>query len=93
VDLWDFLFKLKNMKILRTDSGGENFTNERLQMIRKMLGYFEIKNIYLLHDHKGILTVTWEEEPTQNEKLKVEQAWQFFNEFNIEHRIIIFKQL
>lgn len=81
------------MKILRTDSGGENFTNERLQMIRKMLGYFEIKNIYLLHDHKGILTVTWEEEPTQNEKLKVEQAWQFFNEFNIEHRIIIFKQL
>ena len=93
MDLWDFLFKLKNMKILRTDSGGENFTNERLQMIRKMLGYFEIKNIYLLHDHKGILTVTWEEEPTQNEKLKVEQAWQFFNEFNIEHRIIIFKQL
>jgi hypothetical protein len=81
------------MKILRTDSGGENFTNERLQIMRKMLGYFEIKNIFMLHDHKGMLTVTWEVEPTLNEKYKVIEAWNFFNEFSIEHKIIIFKEL
>ncbi len=81
------------MKILRTDGGGENYANERLRTLRKMLLHFEIKNIYLLHDHKGMLTVIWDSEPTLQEKEKVSDAWEFFHEYEIEHKIVIFKNL
>lgn len=76
------------MKILRTDSGGESTTNERLMLLRKMLIYIDIKHIYKLHDHKGILTVYWETQPTQNQMKKVSEAWEFFFEFEIEHKLV-----
>ena len=58
------------MKILRTDGGGESFTNERLRTLRKMLIQFEIKNIYMLHDHKGMLNVIWDSKPSDLELKK-----------------------
>lgn len=81
------------MKILRTDSGGESFTNERLRTLRKMIMYFEIKNIYMLHDHKGMLTVIWESEPNVNDLKKVSEAWEFFNEYEIYHKLVTFIEL
>lgn len=81
------------MKILRTDSGGESFTNERLRTLRKMIMYFEIKNIYMLHDHKGMLTVIWESEPSANDLKKVSEAWEFFNEYEIYHKLVTFIEL
>lgn len=76
------------MKIIRSDSGGESSTNERLQILRKMLFYRDLKNIYMLHDHKGLLTVTWELEPSEQEKEILEDAWNFLCEFEIVHKII-----
>lgn len=81
------------MKILRTDSGGESFTNDRLRTLRKMIMYFEIKNIYMLHDHKGMLTVIWESEPNVNDLKKVSEAWEFFNEYEIYHKLVTFIEL
>lgn len=81
------------MKILRTDSGGESFTNDRLRTLRKMIMYFEIKNIYMLHDHKGMLTVIWESEPSANDLKKVSEAWEFFNEYEIYHKLVTFIEL
>lgn len=81
------------MKILRTDSGGESFTNDRLRTLRKMIMYFEIKNIYMLHDHKGMLTVIWESEPSANDLKKVSEAWGFFNEYEIYHKLVTFIEL
>jgi hypothetical protein len=81
------------MKILRTDGGGESFTNERLRTLRKMLLHFELKNIYLLHDHKGLLTVVWDSIPNEHDKTKVKEAWEFLNEYEIEHKIVTFKNL
>lgn len=81
------------MKILRTDSGGESFTNDRLRTLRKMIMYFEIKNIYMLHDHKGMLTVIWESEPNANDLKKVSEAWEFFNEYEIYHKLVTFIEL
>jgi len=81
------------MKILRTDGGGESFTNERLRTLRKMLIQVDINNIYLLHDHKGILTVVWDSSPNDYEKVKVKEAWSFLNEYEIEHQIVTFKNL
>jgi hypothetical protein len=81
------------MKILRTDGGGESFTNERLRTLRKMLIQVDINNIYLLHDHKGILTVVWHSLPNPYDKQKVEIAWAFLNEYEIEHKIVTFENL
>lgn len=81
------------MRILRTDGGGESFTNERLQLARKMLFYYEIKNIYLLHDHKGQLCVIWENKPSKEELEIVSKCWNFFEEGDIEHKIVEFKTL
>ena len=78
------------MRILRTDSGGENFADERLTIMRKMLSYFDYKHLYMLHDHKGNLTVIWEREPDKFERKKVTEAWEFFCEYEIEHKLIEF---
>ncbi len=46
-------------------------------------------NIVHLHDHKGFLTVTWVEEPTNMEKHTIELAWENENEprEHVEHEI------
>lgn len=81
------------MRLLRTDGGGENFTDERLRTIRKMLEYYEIKNIYQLHDHKGLLTVTWESKPTERQVEIVKDAWLFFGEDFIEFKLVNFQNI
>lgn len=81
------------MRILRTDSGGESFTNDRLRTLRKMLMYYEISNIYMLHDHKGMLTVIWESEPKYEDLKKVVEAWAYFNEFEVYHKLVTFIEL
>lgn len=81
------------MRILRTDGGGESFTDERLRTLRKMLLYYEMKNIYMLHDHKGSLTVIWESTPSPNDLQKTKEAWEYFNEFLIEHKLVTFIKL
>ena len=81
------------MRILRTDGGGENFADERLQTVRRMLQYYDIKNIYLLHDHKGSLTIVWESEPTTRQLEILKSAWNFFDEYEIENKIVEYKTL
>ncbi|QWT85402.1 hypothetical protein KBP46_18390 [Chryseobacterium sp. PCH239] len=47
-------------------------------------------NIYSLHDHKGILTVSWSKEPSNIEKKTIALAWMNENELegHIEHVIL-----
>ena len=81
------------MKILRTDGRGQDNTNPRLKILRKMISYYDIQKIDMLHDHEGNLTVIWKEEPFPREIKIIENAWSFFQEFQIEHKIIILKEL
>ena len=81
------------MKTLRTDGGGENFADERLKIVRSTLIYLGINKIYLLHDHKGLLTVVWEEFPTIFEKQKVLEIWETLAEYEIEHKLITYINL
>jgi len=81
------------MRILRTDGAGENYADGRLNVLRKMLAHHELKHIYMLHDHKGALTVIWEKQPGTWEKQLVSDAWEFFGEYGIEHKLITFKEL
>jgi hypothetical protein len=76
------------MKILRTDGGGGNHADERLKLVRSFLNYYSINKIYLLHDHKGLLTVIWEESPTEFEKTKVSDIWEIMGECYIEHKLV-----
>jgi hypothetical protein len=79
------------MKTLRTDGGGESFTDERLSILRKILIYYGINKIYKLHDHKGILTVYWKEKPDYEDKNKVKNIWsETFHEYEIEHKLITY---
>jgi hypothetical protein len=81
------------MKILRTDGGGEFFADERLKIVRSTLIYWGINKIYLLHDHKGLLTVIWEETPTIFEKQKALEIWESLAENEIEHKLITYIDL
>ena len=47
----------------------------------------------MLHDHKGMLTVIWESEPNANDLKKVSEAWEFFNEYEIYHKLVTFIEL
>jgi hypothetical protein len=82
------------MKTLRTDGGGENFADERLSILRKLLIYFGINKIEHLHDHKGMLTVFWKEVPNEIEKSKVANIWaDTFYEYEIEHKLLTYIEL
>tara|TARA_R110000782_G_scaffold164047_2_gene256052 strand:- start:2219 stop:2473 length:255 start_codon:yes stop_codon:yes gene_type:complete len=81
------------MKILRTDGGGECLQNVRLKIVRKMLFQMDVTGVYMLHDHKGMLTVIWEKEPTFYQKDIVNNAWYFFDEDKIEHKLITTKDV
>lgn len=80
------------MRILRTDGGGENFADERLQALRKMLIYHNLK-IYMLHDHKGTLRVIWEDRPSEDQKETLKKAWEFFSEYEVTHSVITFNNI
>lgn len=74
------------MKIVRTDGGGELFTDERLKIVRSMIFYYGLqRKIIKLNDHKGILNVFWEEIPTDGEMETVNEIWEAFNENLINH--------
>lgn len=46
------------MKIVRTDGGGEIFTDERLKIVRSTIFYYGLESkILKLNDHEGILNV------------------------------------
>ena len=82
------------MKILRTDGGGESFSDERLMILRKTLIYLGIKQIYKLHDYKGMLTVYWLEIPSQQDKTALTKIWgDTFYEYDIEHKLVTFIDL
>lgn len=81
------------MKILRTDGGGEDYADKRLNLMKKMLLHFDLKHIFLLHDHKGNLSVTWFTKPTKEEEEKVSLAWEFFGEYIVEQKVINLKNL
>ena len=82
------------MKTLRTDGGGENFADARLSILRKLLIYWEIKKIDKLHDHKGILTVYWNEMPNEFEQNKVKSIWaDTFYEYEIYHKLVTYQKI
>jgi hypothetical protein len=81
------------MKILRTDSGGGSYADERLKIIKSICEYFKYNNIDLLHDHKGCLTVIWKTEPTENDKDHLLRIWEVMAESQIEHKLITYIDL
>ena len=64
----------------------------RITRLHEVVGFLAAKgldgrSIRALHDHKGILTVTWKQEPSDGDKKIVEDAWDWQNEIEIEHEV------
>lgn len=78
------------MEILRTDGSYKGNDNHRLEMLRSMLKYHNLK-INTLHDHKGELTVYWVNEPNDEQKDIVRLAWEFLFEYNITHKVGVYE--
>lgn len=80
------------MITVRTCGSGTDYNDERLQLLKKMIEYYSNyqldKKIFKLHDHKGCLSVYWYEIPPKNEQSLLESAWNFLNEYQIEHFVI-----
>lgn len=86
------------MNTILTSSDGsgtnENHRIKRLERVIKAYNIFKyglrVKSLVIvdsLHDHKGILTVTWKEEPNEEEKELIKSLWAIENEYEIEHTI------
>jgi hypothetical protein len=74
------------MKIKRTDGGGEFFTDERLKSVKGTLNFLKLTDkIYELHDHKGNLNVYWKVFPTESEMETVENVWESYHEYIVDH--------
>lgn len=76
------------MKIIRTDGGGENFSDERLKHCRNILNHLGISDfIYELHDHKGTLNVYWKKAPNDFEIQVLNNLWNVLLEYCINHYV------
>jgi hypothetical protein len=73
------------MKAYRTDSGGTYKNDVRIKIVKKIIKHMGIEGINKINDHKGTLFVHWAFIPSENDKLKCEEIWNVFNEYNIEH--------
>lgn len=73
----------------RTDGSGASHNDLRLKLLSKCLDYVQVKGIYQLNDHKGILTVVWENKfLNKHDCEKVKLFWEAFCEYEIEHTVI-----
>lgn len=80
------------MKVRRTCGGGENFTDERLKVIRSVLNHLGLSDaIYELHDHKGLLSVYWKIIPKDYDIQKINDVWGIFEEHYIHHYVGSYK--
>lgn len=80
------------IKLLRTDGGRSSTDDNRLKLLAQMLEFrgqynsWDFSKIELLHDHKGMLTVTWSEVPKIEDVWEVNSIWtDFFLEEKPEH--------
>jgi hypothetical protein len=76
------------MKTKRTDGQGVDYKNTRLTLLANCLETMQVVGIYQLNDHKGDLTVVWENKIDDYSKEKVKDFWYAFSEYNIEHKIV-----
>ena len=82
----------KDYKGIKVSAYNEDSEPERLERLIKVVNFviqsIKPRYIYSLHDHKGMLTVTWDNKiPTTHYKNLIEEAWSQVGEIpdNVEH--------
>jgi hypothetical protein len=91
-----FLFKLKKMILLRSDSQGVRKDTDRLKLLVKMLLYYiddADTQIAKMVDHKGNLSVYWMRQPNQWEIEITKRAWTFLDSEIVEHFILSSREI
>ena len=84
---------------LTSSSGSGQNEQVRINRLEKVLKIYniqieelndqELSEIISLHDHKGELSITWNNEPTDEQKSITGQIWQLQNELgeNVVHKL------
>jgi hypothetical protein len=82
------------MILVRTCGGGTSHNDERLKLLKQMVEYYDSvsNNIFKLHDHKGILTVYWFKNPSENEVEILNEAWSYLGEPDINHKVVVINE-
>lgn len=77
------------MITIRTDGSGSCYNNERLIRVSEILDSIPFNTpILKITDHKGKLSVLWDETPENEETDIVKGVWFLFNEYEIEHKTV-----
>ena len=87
-----------NTTLTSSSGSGQNEPDRinRLEKVSKIyniqiqdLNEQELAKIISLHDHKGDLTVTWTDNPTDEQKHIIELLWELQNELreNVVHKL------
>ncbi|GAB1858382.1 hypothetical protein MHTCC0001_32190 [Flavobacteriaceae bacterium MHTCC 0001] len=84
--------------ILTSSDGSGTNENQRIKRLERVVKAYNIFKYGLnlkvlvlidsLHDHKGLLTVTWKEKPDEEEKTLIKSLWAIEKEYEIEHVIL-----
>jgi hypothetical protein len=87
-------FYLNNlhMKHVRIDGSGMNHEDQRMKNLSNFVKESKLideNKIDILIDRKGHLYVHWNQSPNDHEKMYVDTLWNYFNEYEITHYLVI----
>ncbi len=83
------------MITVRTCGSGTSYTDERLQLLRRMVEYTineASAKIFKLHDHKGHLNVYWFSMPSEWDVEQMDKLWDVLDPDGVSHRVITILQ-
>jgi hypothetical protein len=78
------------IKNYRTDGSGKSINDERLIKLSNLIHALSPEaheNLFLLHDHKGILTAWMQKECIDTINV-TKFCWEYFNEYSIDYKFL-----
>jgi hypothetical protein len=80
------------MKHVRIDGSGMNHEDQRMKNLSNFVKESKLideNKIDILIDRKGHLYVHWNKSPNDHEKMYVDTLWNYFNEYEITHYLVL----
>jgi hypothetical protein len=84
------------MIVYRTSGNDKIYNDDRLNLINQIIKDYYVylyDKINILQDHKGLLSVYWNIQPSEDEKDFILKIWNVFHEDYIEHFVISYKKI
>ena len=84
------------MIVYRTSGNDKIYNDDRINLIHQIIKDYNVylyDKINILQDHKGLLSVYWNVQPSEDEKDFILKIWNVFHEDYIEHFVISYKKI